>query len=708
MPACSNNDASTDWVCLDFDKLPGITDIEDTLKEIDELRDVSYIIQYASSHGLDGKFSAHLFMLLENPIGSRALEAWLTWLNLTETVLSRQLRLNPAGLSIAWPLDPVPARNTQIIYIATPEFVGMKDPVEGKRIKIVNHRHDALSISSSPKENVLKLRRKKLRELRAEAGLADVQYKAARGHTTLSGVSATITEIVDTNDKFVRVNVNGGDSAAYWFWKHDPTLLYSFKDETEIYKLEDLDPEFYARYINSSEFKSLTDRQLVAFIEQGTTSGYRLGEYDPRENAFYMNNQPALEPWLVSKDKFNELLKFMGFKPTSFITPPGSVVFDPKDIGPRFNDESCRVNRFLPSKFMYAKPGSSKVPPTIARLLTSVLGPSEIVEHFVKWFAVLFAERTQVGTSWLFQGTQGSGKSMLVHHVLEPLVGESNFSLITPSDLNDRFNDYIAEKLLVFIDEADLNKTGGGAMLSTRIKSMVGNRRAAVRKMYRAVTQIENHANLIMATNRMNAVDIPMDDRRSNVGDYQLKSMVAQNIDTNRFVKDLTRELDAFAGHLMWLAPQVNSSLVTQPLDTLARTQIQENTLPSSEHVTQLLKAGDLESLFGYLSKDVRPGTFEISAQYEKVLTRWLWSSTPFVLREDLITIYKFHVPHHMRTFEGPGSEGHFLGRQGFVKTIRKIDAVATRVYIVDFARSDELKRAFPLEGGASHIRRIK
>jgi hypothetical protein len=706
-----SNDASTDWVCLDFDKLPGLTSPEDLLKGIDELSNVSYIVQYASSHGLDGRFSAHVFMLLEQSISSRMLEAWLTNLNLSEATLARHVRLNAAGLSISWPLDPVPARNTQIIYIATPEFVGMPDPMKGeRRIRVVKHRHDRLTIAEQPKlDEIIKQRRKKLRELRAEAGMGPVQWKPSKGHMVISGASAVVSEIVDSNDRYVRVNLNGGDSAAYWFWRNDPTYLFSFKDETEIYKLEELDPEFYKKYTNSSEYKTLTDRQLVAFMEQGTGSGYRIGEFDQSENEFYVNDELVPEPWLVSKDKYTEFLKFQGYKPAGFITPPGFVTFDPKDIGPRFDPTRNRVNKFKSSRYMLAKPLAGKVPPTIAKLLSSVLGSDPVVEHFLKWFAYLFAERTHVGTSWLLQGKQGTGKSILVHNVLCPLVGESNFALITPSDLADRFNDYIAERLLVFIDEADLNKVGlGSNLLNSRIKSIVGNKRAAVRKMYKAVAKIENFSNLLLATNTMNAVAIAMDDRRFNVGDYQLKSLIDQRVETGKFVKALQNELDAFSSYLLWLAPRVDPDEVSRPMETDAKAQIQEHTLPSTEHVTRLIEQGSLDVLFGYLSKEVQPGNYDLSAQYEKVLMRWLHSPQPFATREEVLAIFRFHVPKFMRDYVGPISEGRFLVGQGFRSFVRKLDGVAQRVYVVEMKASEELKRTFPREGGSTNLRRVK
>lgn len=698
-----SNASPTDWVCLDFDKLPGIEDIADILDEIDDFAHTSYVVQYASSHKIDGRFSAHVFMLLDQSVISHALESWLVHLNLTEAVLAGHIHLNRAKLSIAWPLDPVPARNTQIIYIAPPKFEGMQDPVgTGNRIKVVKRQRPKLLVPKLPDpEKVAKERRQRLRHLQIDAGMKPAKLKTIKKQTVLSDVTATISGIVEMTDKYVRVNINGGDSAAYWFWRHDPTFLYSFKDETEIYLLEELDADFYRKFIESEEFQEVAEgKRIVAFMMPGSGSSYHAALYEPRTDEFFMGSKIINVPPAMTKDVFYTYLEKRGFT-KSFKPDMGSIVYDPTDIGPRFDPKTNVVNKFRATKYMRAQPKLgefNEICPSIDRLLHSALGNDLVIDHFLKWFAFLFKERVHVGTGWLIQGVPGTGKSMLVHYVLKPLIGDSNFITIGSDDLADRFNDYISEKLLVFLDEADLNKMVLSGSISARLKRMVGNRQTSVRKMYKAVADIDNYSNLIMATNVLNAVTISMEDRRFNVADYQLKTFADQEIEPVKFMRSLDRELDGLAGWL--LACQVNPETIAIPIQTDAKKRIQENTLPSAEHVTRLITQSKLDLLFGYISTDWNPGSYDLSAAYEKTLMRWLHFPKVYVTREELISVYKFHVPKFMKDYSGAISEGQFLGKQGFDTIPRKIDGATKRVYMLSFDQSmfSELRKVYPLE----------
>lgn len=700
--AISNEDI-TDWVCLDFDHIPKLEDIDDVLGEIDDLAHTSYIIQYTSSHKIDGRFSAHVFMLLDRPLPSKSLEAWLVHLNLTEAVLAQHIKLSATGTRITWPLDHVVARNTQIIYIAPPRFEGMRDPVAGKRIVVVNRKRPKLVVPKMPeREKVMKEARKKLRTLRDDDDLPPIKYRTTDGQTVISNVNATVTGIVDVSDRYVRVNLNGGDSAAYWFWRHDPTLLYSFKDDTEVYRLEELDHKFYRQYVESDSFKAIHEKQLVAFMEPGTTTGYRIGMYEPREKEFYIDEEIINEPVVMSRDKFNETLRSLGVNPKNMVIHVGSVVYDPAEINVRFDPKRNRVNRFRSTQYMHAQPKVgefTEVCPHIDVLLASALGEPLIVDHFLKWLSYLLKNRTHVGTGWLIQGAQGTGKSMLVNHVLKPLVGESNFVTISSNDLADRFNDYVAEKLLVFLDEADLNRASiGMSFISSRLKSIVGNRRTAVRKLYKAVQSMENHSNLIMATNVMNAVSLSMDDRRFNVGSYQLEPLKKRGVNTDALVKMLPKELDALASWLM--ACNVDSNTVEQPIQTVAKTLIQEHTMPSAEHVTRLILQDTIEPLFEYITREWVAGNYDVTAAYEKVLMKWLHQPSGWATREELMAVYRFHVPKFTKDYSGPISEGQFLAKQGFEQKLKKIDGKTYRLYELKFNEGafSALRKMFPLE----------
>ena len=81
---------------------------------------------------------AHIFILLDRPLPATTLKAWLMQLNLDVPVLKSALTLSNSQCALKWTLDITSCQNDRLIYIAEPEFQGMKSPVKAsERILIV-------------------------------------------------------------------------------------------------------------------------------------------------------------------------------------------------------------------------------------------------------------------------------------------------------------------------------------------------------------------------------------------------------------------------------------------------------------------------------------------------------------------------------------------------------------------------------------------
>lgn len=705
----THNTDPTTWVCLDLDKIELDTagsvgkstkDLNALLDSIPALREVSHVLQYGASHGFDGRTSAHLFMQLTRPVVSTDLEGWLTMLNIREPALAKHIRLAPSGLHVQWPLDPVPARNTQIIYIAPPSFTGVKDPVSGARIRVVNRKHPMLEVRDIPATvEVKKARRAVLKGLRQDAGLKAPSYrKGPQGTDIICDINAVVSEIVDENDEFVRVNLNGGDSAAYWFWKSDPKLLYSFKSEDEVYDLEALDAKFFTQYVSAAP----PNPNVVAHASATAKSEYLAARFDPDRNLFVLGTEARPMPGVFSKDTFKDVIRTMGLNPRTYSPPIANIVYDPHDLGPRFDAKSGRINTFVPSRYMRME-GDRKLkspPLNTLRLLKSVLGSDEVVHHFVRWFAFVLHSRVAVGTAWLMQGTPGTGKTLLVNDVLVPLLGESNCARAGLSDLADKFNDYLDSKLLLFVDEADLTKVGMTHPLHIKLKAIIANRRIALRRMHRAVTEVENRVNMVMATNTRNALYIAQDDRRFNVGEFAHVPLRAGGV-TNipEFIRCLREELEPFARYL--LAQDVSYDEASQVFETESRTQLQDMASSSVEIVTNRLDKGDIEYFATMVSED-NTLPFDVVNAYNSTMRRWINELPQVVARGELMSIYRYHAPKLVREYNGPVSEGRFLSNQGFTARLRMLSGVPQRAFVMKWKPiPDELhnvlKSLFPV-----------
>ena len=169
----TRSDATTEWICIDFDRYT----TEDVQAELDKfgIGDTSYIIQWSSSQGMPGTkgtVSCHVFMLLDKPMRAPDLKLWLQSLNFKHCSDKLQLTRNHAALT--WPIDVTTCQNDKLLYIATPRFIGMKDPLAGSRMELVKRKDDRLTATVLGQESPEQLRQKsqdKKNALRQAIGL---------------------------------------------------------------------------------------------------------------------------------------------------------------------------------------------------------------------------------------------------------------------------------------------------------------------------------------------------------------------------------------------------------------------------------------------------------------------------------------------------------------------------------------------------------
>ena len=160
----ADRNAMTDLLVFDLDgiELPGVNirglitshDIHNISEQFvallpAEFEDVSYITQASASLGLKGnKISLHIFFILKNGIYPRALKNWLKTLNYEIDLLADQLTLSSNGHSLCYPLDTSVADNSKLIYIATPKFTNVQNPIDGNRVVRITRKQPTVDISS--------------------------------------------------------------------------------------------------------------------------------------------------------------------------------------------------------------------------------------------------------------------------------------------------------------------------------------------------------------------------------------------------------------------------------------------------------------------------------------------------------------------------------------------------------------------------------
>jgi hypothetical protein len=244
--------APTDLLVLDLDFDQGFASIDAFLETIG-LSGVSYVLHHSSSAGITAKpgLRAHVFVPLATPVAPAQLKLWLRHLNLTVPGLREQVSLSANGMTLSYPLDVTSCQNDKLLFIADPVVEGLEDPLEGRRFELCQRGIESVDLSTEHLDPgaVQRETDRLVSDLRARAGLPErrARYVAlpGRDRVLVNPDPATVTGVRRARG-FVYLNLNGGDSWAYYFPESNPEIVRSFKGEPPV-RLADIAPELWAQ-----------------------------------------------------------------------------------------------------------------------------------------------------------------------------------------------------------------------------------------------------------------------------------------------------------------------------------------------------------------------------------------------------------------------------------------------------------------------------
>lgn len=606
----SNKNERREWILLDVDGLADVTSVEDFVMRVlpSQFHNVSYIAQYSPSHGIKAGIRAHVYFLLNDLVDVRAVEAWLVDLNLSHAILSNSVTLSASNLALSYPLDRVASRNGRIIYITAPECVGFEDPVP-ERITHVAKGYDRVSFpfaSITPTEIAQRVR-DKVNELRAAKSLP-ISRKKDHIRTNEHGQEFLHDDLVEPgyissweedNDRFMRCNINGGDSFAYYYHRdqEDP-YLHNFKGEPSI-KLRLFDPAYYREHVvpHFEEMAKTMPRPFV-FRDRATDkyfAGTRRGD------------EVLEQPEVIGSDK-----KIGDYFVQKGLTSPPAVietwdrVFDPT-LMEQYNEDALVFNTWRPTEYQKNTLYCSRIPDTIAKIIHHVTGnDDETFEHFINWVAYIQQYRTKTGTAWVLHGVPGTGKGLLFHHILRPIFGPDYCAVKQIKDLTDRFNGWMEQTILCNVDEANAEDLSYDSKeIVNALKNWITEPYQNVRHMQAVAKQCRSWINFVFTTNDFGILPIQEGDRRFNVAPRQLTKLEI----TPEEVAQIDEELASFSAYLMHY--KVDVQMAHRPLDNWAKLELQQAARSSIEEFFFALGHGDLEYFI--------EGTHEDSSEYTQL-----------------------------------------------------------------------------------------
>lgn len=651
----TNPEELTEWICLDLDGVEGYQSVDHFLSDIG-CAETDYILQWSSSMGIENKagFRCHIFMQLDKPVRPQQLKNWLQDLNLSRSTLSGQLQLTKTGNSLRWPLDITTCQNDKLLYIAPPDLgKGIADPFpeKGSRGKPASPRitfeQRTLKRLSLPTNLILQeaLRDRthaKVSELRVAAGLPKMKAVKYKFDGTIEYMAspgqATITDMKEERG-FVYFNLNGGDSWAYYHPSDSPEFIYNFKGEPT-YKTSELLPQYWAKLTQQAASGAPDAKGNIYLAFREFTSGvYWNGIYDT------VNDKLELYP-AKSETQLRHFMK-NNKMPLGESIPDWKRVFEPNN--PNVIDRQAQtVNIYNPSDFfkdLQPAPVASP-PPVINKIIDHVLGNDmATLDHFYNWLAVIVQFKTRAGTAWVMQGTQGTGKGLLMHNVLTPLFGYENVAAKRMEELESQFTEFMENKFIVFIDEIEAGKSLYHAKVTAKLKNLIVEPMISIRNMYRPAYLAPNFASMIFASNKPSSVEVAPDDRRFNVGAYQENKLQITGLE----IDQIDHELGEFYAYLMHYP--ANPDRARTPLISQSRSTLIDISRTAVDTISDALLKGDLQTLWDHLpsQKSLTPGNAMIQTKaqgYRDLIVDVVSniSNHDKLTRDELYTIFEYTV----------------------------------------------------------------
>jgi Family of unknown function (DUF5906) len=627
---------TTYWLLIDVDGLIGFTP-DDVMTKLD-LSDISYIVQYSASSGVkpDKGLSCHIFIMLERGILPSQAKDWLIEKNLSQ--FSSHISLNKLNESLHWPLDITTCQNDKLIYTAPPICIPKElDKHIGPRIVLVTKTRNFLSFkptqptpSTTTTTLINSLREQKHLPKTAKTKLdrqTKFLYTPNPAHARVTGIRQ--------GEEFTHLNLNDGDSWGYYHPNNRPEFIHNFKGEP-IYKTPELLPEYWnelqkVKYAQAKPALPST-RTCLAFRDQATDTYYN-GWYDSQTDDLTLHEVRA-------KDRLHDFLTNNGQ------TIPESIPDWTCDYRPL--DHTCidvpnrKINWFRPSPYMLQSyTPVYQCPQNILYLLHNVFGNEEdFTEYLLNWIACAFRYRLPNQTALIAQGVPGTGKGMFINEVMRPLFGSSNVSIKRMSELSDKFNEYIENTLLCFIDEINIGEDRNHDKIMADLKQQITEPVISVRKMRMAAREAINYANWIFSTNNKQPIKIEEGDRRYNVGAF-CEVMLKDRIDTYAFVVEIQKELPAFVNYLM--TRTADKALAASVCHNEARQYMIDSSMITADVIAKAINKGDLQKLYDYLDDldvIVENQRYAKAEAYGRLIKELILTERNVLTREELAIIF--------------------------------------------------------------------
>lgn len=655
----ADKDRLHEWVCFDFDKVDKPPTIEGALDAIrDYLPDccqgVEHVIQLsASCHNPSSRYlSCHVFMRLNTPVDTRTLKDFLLWCNFNNDALRSQLQLTDSGSALKYKLDPSVADPSRLIYISPPRCIGYTPPQTELLAVYDGERGITLPTGCAVERQII---HDTVNRLREENGFEPREFKMVkmRGELVLQNAEAcVISDIRASGNHYLRFNLNGGDSYAYYIDLQKPEIIGNFKGEPFL-STKEVNEAFYKQLIKATQnlpapVAQAESLEVLGFYATNRDSALYIGTYDRATDKMRVDRttETAASAWF----------KQFGLPLPSFF-PHHDLVYDiSSDV--RYEAGHSVINLYQRTNFIKQFGNTDRKMeldttmalldercPITSMFVRSITGDPKSAEGFINWLAFIFQNRIKTGTAWLLWGVPGSGKGKFLEHVCKPLFGQENVGQVLLANVDKQFNSLLDGKILVNIDEAAMSRTRDKVEAMSKLSNWITEPFMVINKKNISEHEVPSFTNFIVSSNDYRPIMLTTDDRRYHVGTRQAQRLLPTPNEFATLVQG--SELPFFAQLLGELI--VNEKMMREPEMNQQKARLYEATHSITDSVAMAILEGDASFFF-----EARPSNLALQtghgtalqpiAQYDDLLRAMLNKSLSVLRHEDLYVLFQVVV----------------------------------------------------------------
>lgn len=291
-------------------------------------------------------------------------------------------------------------------------------------------------------------------------------------------------------------------------------------------------------------------------------------------------------------------------------------------------DELFRT-AWKPTQYMNAEP-SQIMPPNIKFLFERLTNDNPTyLEWVINWIAGFFQTLKRSQCALVLKGDQGSGKGILMEHIITPLFGEKYCTVIDNDGLESKFKEWVNSVLFYNFNEISHNDVKSRKIVKNFLKQLITDGKVRAEEKNQGAGSVEVFGQIIFFSNEGVPIEIEPTDRRYTVIQTN-RGLKKDGVNTSALVENIKSELMAFASYLKGY--KVNYVLFDTPLDTKEKRAIVNATTDKATLLGTALKDMDIAYLQQLEDHAV--------SLYNETCDNMVKG---FVIRSQLVSIY-FHL----------------------------------------------------------------